>query len=126
MPESFKVLIKELQSIGLDIRVLSGDSKEIIIHDDDDDDDKVVRKKAEDMGVEVGAYGDHEVKAPEPEPEPEDDIIAEDMEPTDEDMAALDALNPDNFNLEEIENNSDEFSNDIAKNGVTARFLVDL
>jgi len=38
VPESFKVLIKELQSIGLDIRVLSRDSKEIPIHDDDDDD----------------------------------------------------------------------------------------
>ena len=72
VPESFKVLIKELQSIGLDIRVLTGDSKEIIIHDDDDDDDHVVKKKADDMGVDVGNYGDHEVKAPEPEPEPED------------------------------------------------------
>ena len=66
VPESFKVLIKELQSIGLDIRVLSGDSKEIIIHDDDDEDDKAVRKKADDMGVDVGNFADHEVKAPEP------------------------------------------------------------
>ena len=38
VPESFKVLIKELQSIGLDIRVLDRQSKEIIIKDDDDDD----------------------------------------------------------------------------------------
>ncbi|MBE8954228.1 MAG: DNA-directed RNA polymerase subunit beta [Quinella sp. 2Q5] len=36
LPESFKVLIKELQSIGLDIRVLSPDANEILIHDDDD------------------------------------------------------------------------------------------
>ena len=36
LPESFKVLIKELQSIGLDIRVLAPDSNEILIHDDDD------------------------------------------------------------------------------------------
>lgn len=35
VPESFKVLIKELQSIGLDIRVLSKDSKEIVIRGDD-------------------------------------------------------------------------------------------
>ncbi len=72
VPESFKVLIKELQSIGLDIRVLTGDSKEIIIHDDEDEDDHIVKKKADDMGVDVGNFGDHEVKAPEPEPEPED------------------------------------------------------
>ena len=62
VPESFKVLIKELQSIGLDIRVLSGDSKEIIIHDDEDEDDRAVRKKAEAMGVDVGTYGENEVK----------------------------------------------------------------
>ena len=38
VPESFKVLIKELQSIALDIRVLNRFSKEMLIHDDDDDD----------------------------------------------------------------------------------------
>ena len=37
VPESFKVLIKELQSIGLDIKVLSEDAQEIMIHDTDDD-----------------------------------------------------------------------------------------
>jgi len=45
VPESFKVLIKELQSIGLDIRVLSNDSKEVIIRDDDDD-EPILKKKA--------------------------------------------------------------------------------
>ncbi|MBD3878796.1 MAG: DNA-directed RNA polymerase subunit beta [Quinella sp. 1Q5] len=40
VPESFKVLIKELQSIALDIRVLSSDNSEVTIHDDDDDDFK--------------------------------------------------------------------------------------
>jgi len=93
VPESFKVLIKELQSIGLDIRVLSGDSKEIIIHDDEDEDDRVVRKKAEAMGVDVGTYGEHEVKAPEPEEPPTEDIVAEITKeekplPTDEKLAA--------------------------------------
>ena len=91
VPESFKVLIKELQSIGLDIRVLSGDSKEIIIRDDDED-DGAVKRKAADMGVEVGAYGDHEVKAPEPkEPLPDEELIADDFEPpelTDEEIDA--------------------------------------
>ena len=45
VPESFKVLIKELQSIALDIRVLSKDSKEITIHDDDDDDKITVNQE---------------------------------------------------------------------------------
>ncbi|MDD3411292.1 MAG: DNA-directed RNA polymerase subunit beta, partial [Eubacteriales bacterium] len=38
VPESFKVLIKELQSLALDIRVLDRDKNEIIIRELDDDD----------------------------------------------------------------------------------------
>ena len=37
VPESFKVLIKELQSLGLDMRVLSEDREEIEIGEDDDE-----------------------------------------------------------------------------------------
>ena len=37
VPESFIVLIKELQSIGLDIKVLTEDAQEILIRDVDDD-----------------------------------------------------------------------------------------
>ncbi|MFC4389212.1 DNA-directed RNA polymerase subunit beta [Gracilibacillus marinus] len=38
IPESFKVLIKELQSLGMDVKMLSGDEQEIELRDDDDDD----------------------------------------------------------------------------------------
>jgi len=38
VPESFKVLIKELQSLALDIRVLDANKEEIIIRELDDDD----------------------------------------------------------------------------------------
>ena len=37
IPESFKVLVKELQSIGLDIKVLNEDEEEISLRDDEDD-----------------------------------------------------------------------------------------
>ena len=37
IPESFKVLVKELQSIGLDIKVLNEDEEEISLRDSDDD-----------------------------------------------------------------------------------------
>ena len=57
VPESFKVLIKELQSIGLDIKVLSEDAKEIIIQDDDDDDEKTIRAKADSVGLDPTAAG---------------------------------------------------------------------
>jgi DNA-directed RNA polymerase subunit beta len=38
VPESFKVLVKELQSLCLDVRVLDKDGNEIELKDDDDDD----------------------------------------------------------------------------------------
>ena len=38
VPESFKVLIKELQSLALDVKVLSDTREEILIGEDDDDD----------------------------------------------------------------------------------------
>ena len=39
VPESFKVLIKELQSLGMDVKILSGDEEEIEMRDMEDDDD---------------------------------------------------------------------------------------
>ena len=39
VPESFKVLIKELQSLGLDVKMLSIDFEEIELRDLDEDDD---------------------------------------------------------------------------------------
>ncbi len=39
VPESFKVLIKELQSLGLDVKILSGDEQEIAMKDSDDEED---------------------------------------------------------------------------------------
>ena len=116
VPESFKVLIKELQSIGLDIRVLNGDDKEIIIKDDDDDDDRVIKKKAEDLDIDVGNFADHEVKAP--EPDNGDDIIAGDLdEPLTNDLADSDEpLNDDSLDdrLSDLADNDDALTDDLA------------
>lgn len=40
VPESFKVLIKELQSLGMDVKILSGDEKEIEMRDTEDDEEQ--------------------------------------------------------------------------------------
>ena len=113
VPESFKVLIKELQSIGLDIRVLSRDSKEIIIHDDDEDDDKSLRKKADTLGVDVGNYADHSLNPP------DDDIIPDDNDPDLSDdeidnqlnnLTDLDVFSNDDLILDDV---SENFSDDI-------------
>ena len=39
IPESFKVLIKELQSLGMDVKMLSADEEEIELRDIEDEDD---------------------------------------------------------------------------------------
>ncbi|PWK05667.1 DNA-directed RNA polymerase subunit beta [Tumebacillus permanentifrigoris] len=39
VPESFKVLIKELQSLGMDVKILSEDEQEIVMRESDEEDD---------------------------------------------------------------------------------------
>ena len=54
VPESFKVLIKELQSLGLDIKVLTEEAEEVQIKDEDDD----VKEMAKELGLEIEAPQD--------------------------------------------------------------------
>lgn len=51
VPEGFKVLIKELQSLALDIRMLAGNDEEIVIEDPDFEMDE--KEKAEELGLEI-------------------------------------------------------------------------
>ncbi len=51
VPEGFKVLIKELQSLSLDVRILSGDDREIQIKDIDYELNE--KEKARELGVEL-------------------------------------------------------------------------
>jgi len=63
VPESFKVLIKELQSIGLDIKVLNEDAKEIEITDDDDED---INETAKKLDLDVAGVDPNKEGAPVP------------------------------------------------------------
>jgi len=64
VPESFKVLIKELQSLALDVKVLDSDGNEIILRESIDDDDMedlpVNIDRAEDAPENVPADGETE------------------------------------------------------------------
>jgi DNA-directed RNA polymerase subunit beta len=44
VPESFKVLIKELQSLGMDVKILSGDEREIEMRETDDEEESSTDK----------------------------------------------------------------------------------
>ncbi|MGI6603661.1 MAG: DNA-directed RNA polymerase subunit beta [bacterium] len=80
VPESFKVLIKELQSLALDVKVLTEDEQEIDIKDDDDDVMVTAKELDLDIGGEVAptrSKGRREL--PEP-PEPEEDASEDEEE----------------------------------------------
>lgn len=49
VPESFKVLIKELQSLGMDVKMMSATDEEIEMRDTEDDDDQASEHLAMDM-----------------------------------------------------------------------------
>ena len=102
VPESFKVLIKELQSLALDIKVLSDTREEIIIGEDDDDD--IVP-----LDVNISGLEDAPPMAPAAEEAGEDfeefdefdefgDDFADVPEPLEDD--ALDAFDDDDLSLD--------------------------
>ena len=83
VPEAFKVLVKELQSLGLDIRVLDKNMEEIELVTDDDDDtsyEKILREDSygSDREFEGAGYGI--------EDENGDKVASESEEPEDEDF----------------------------------------
>ena len=79
VPESFKVLIKELQSLGLDVRVLSQDDVEIEIGEDDEGDGEV----DDELGISIP--GRAVTKAPDTGKRPEaEELDEEELEGSDE------------------------------------------
>ncbi|MBC9785245.1 DNA-directed RNA polymerase subunit beta [Heliobacterium chlorum] len=70
VPESFKVLIKELQSLGLDVKILSEDEREIEIKEVEED----VAETAKELGIDIqGEERPEADNVPNPIPEESDD-----------------------------------------------------
>ena len=101
VPESFKVLIKELKSLALDIKVLDRDKNEIIIRELDDDDldmDSTPSARLDEEGGETdqpaAAQEDGKPEAAEEDVEVDfsmdDELDDFDMDLGDDDLAAID------------------------------------
>ena len=71
VPESFKVLLKELQSIGLDVKILNEDQEEVVMKELEDE-DEVVETGIEEV-MEGSAVETDEVTVVEPEVEEEEE-----------------------------------------------------
>ena len=95
IPESFKVLIKEMQALGLDIKVLSGDNEEIRIKDSseyDTDFRSIERGLADELReLEMGEPEENEI----PMGFQEEEIIEDDFdrEPSIEELAEIEGIN---------------------------------
>ncbi|MBP5356525.1 MAG: DNA-directed RNA polymerase subunit beta [Clostridia bacterium] len=122
VPESFKVLIKELQSLGLDVKVLNEDQKEISIKDitedeaESNDSSQVTRRKhyeygklVEDVEYNLDSINDGEI---------EDDLSAPadqtstDFKFTDDDLFGTEVEIKDMFDDLENENGDDNLAED--------------
>jgi DNA-directed RNA polymerase subunit beta len=75
IPESFKVLLKEMQSLGLDVGVVSEEGQHAELRDEDDD----LLRAAEELGIDLSGVRapTGEISETEPETEPEADAAAE-------------------------------------------------
>jgi DNA-directed RNA polymerase subunit beta len=79
IPESFKVLIKEMQSLGLDVEVLSEEGKEVKVETEQDE----IMRTVEEMGIDIiGAEG-LEIEEEEEE-ESEEDFLEDEELPEEE------------------------------------------
>ena len=92
VPESFKVLIKELQSLALDVRVLDKEGEEIDLKQNFDEDDNMGLAPAEspafeESSVEVSSELDDGFAIEHPEDEDPEEFSEEDMEAVERSMA---------------------------------------
>jgi DNA-directed RNA polymerase subunit beta len=88
VPESFKVLIKELQSIGLDVKVLTEDAQEILIRESDEDIHETAKELELNLGSEEGSrHTPNERKMADFEGDVVDELEAsDDIEPLEEEL----------------------------------------
>ena len=117
VPESFKVLIKELQSLGLDIKVLGEDKQEIIIREMDDDEDEGINSEAEELlsspAVSTPSLEDEDEGALDDEEDFNlDEVPGLDDLSLDDDKADKDSLLPGDFDLGDISLGDDDGMND--------------
>ncbi len=105
IPEAFKVLLKELQSLALDVKVLTENNEELIIRELDDEDDAIPTAKAREA-----------IEVEKERPEEEFDITPEE---SDEDLdigtiSIFDTDDEDDFAAKELfsDEDMDEFDDD--------------
>ncbi|MDP3045226.1 MAG: DNA-directed RNA polymerase subunit beta, partial [Bacillota bacterium] len=100
VPESFKVLIKELQSLGLDVKVLSEDDHEVPIREADDD----IAETGKELELEFRM----------PQPQPDGEVVEEEVAVNDDDADAgdVDLANDEDTGEADLPNDDDDDDDD--------------
>ncbi|MFZ7104402.1 MAG: DNA-directed RNA polymerase subunit beta [Peptococcaceae bacterium] len=98
VPESFKVLVKELQSLCLDVKILSEDDEEIEIREAEED----IAETAKELGLDIQGDDERDGKAPGADEDYSDDEIDDDED----------------INLDDVEINFDTEDDDEDEDGL--------
>lgn len=102
VPESFKVLIKELQSLGLDVKVLTEENEEIALRELDEDEDDT-----EELSVNIEGREDdpgdmsYEERMEDDEGELDEELTLDDIDELDDDELEIDGSVFEEEDLEE-------------------------
>ena len=107
VPESFKVLVKELQSLGLDVRLYSEDNQELELKENIEDgieydpekDSKVLAEEEVVVDGDLDGYGE--------ESETDDDVVLEDDESIDDEDVYDDMTDEEMFDSDLADDNID-------------------
>ena len=93
VPESFKVLIKELQSLGLDVRVLTEEAEEVEIREEEED----ISEMARELGIDIQGRDEDEDEQPRRGIKRASALVREekDQEPSDDEGDEDDGLSDD-------------------------------
>lgn len=101
IPESFKVLIKEMQSLGLDIKVISEDRGEVAIKETDEDDG---------LSIDINIAGAEDLPPEELDREGGDNMMIENIDDVsidDLDLPDIDMLDDEGIDFDKLDDDED-------------------
>jgi DNA-directed RNA polymerase subunit beta len=100
IPESFKVLLKEMQSLALDVNVVSEEGERAEMREEDDD----LLRAAEELGIDLSGVratdGQAADETAEADAEPAEDSEEEEAEVEEPDIAVTEDVSADDFDAE--------------------------
>jgi DNA-directed RNA polymerase subunit beta len=98
IPESFKVLLKEMQSLALDVNVVSEEGQRAEMADEDDD----LLRAAEELGIDLSGVRSGDGQAADEAVEGTDDTDASDEDGDGDDAVAADVATDDEIDLGDL------------------------